>query len=239
MHEDRSELHEAFIDAYPTYVVTMLQRRGITVTTVIADAIVEGVAVLDGLLTTLDGLEPIEQVHSPLELFREALRPIDHALGIEGIDPVGTSVSTIAPWDRYDLAPGSSQVLGPRAHDSHLRWGVTKAAALAPMVNRPRVWIVSRLERAGDIERVVADLGYAPETDPTTRPVVAIVDLDAGRDVAHAAIRRAREQGVRIVVHGERIDDLDAAGVRAMGASVVVTTGALLARPEDFLPRLA
>lgn len=238
---NRSELHESFVEAYPTYVARTLESMGITVDEVIADAIVEGAAVLDGMLTTLDRLEPIDQRHSPLELFREALRPVDRALAMGGIPPPDPSRGRSAAWggatwDRYALAPGSSQMLGHRAHEAHVRWGLAKASALAPMVNRPYARIVASGDRFEALSSAVTGLGYRTASFDDGPPSVAIIE--ASVPGSHDAIRRAVIEGAHVVAFGDAIDDLEGAGLRALGAALVVTTNALLRDPHAHLPTI-
>lgn len=230
----RPTLRTAFVDAYPAYVAQVLAERGIEMDEVTADAVVEGVAVLDGLLSTLESTPYRDQRVSPLELFREALRPIDRVLGLRGIEPAGTTAGTIAAWDRYELAPGSSQVLGPEAHDAHLVWAVGKAKAMAPLVNRPGAAVLP----SEDIEVVEAieAAGYRV-TDRLEDAVVAVVAIDeGGGEEAMAASVEAR---VSVVVFGEEIDDLRRVGLTAAGAHRVVTRAELIASPTDVLPALA
>jgi hypothetical protein len=234
MASEPSELRRAFVEAFPRYVVDVLGQRGHEVTTTVADAIVEGTAVLDGLLTDLERRDAIDQRHSPLELFREALRPVDHALDVEGVRPDGHAPDSSTPWDRHGLAPGSSQVLGDRAHEAHLRWGVEKAAALAPLVNRPVATVVTTSERFERIAAAVGDVGYRARRSDGGNPVLVIVDNDVAE--AHAAIRRATADGVEVVVFGDDLDDLSAPGLRALGARTVVRTDDLLADPRRYLP---
>lgn len=234
---DRSELHESFVQAYPTYVARTLESKGIVVDEVIADAIVEGAAVLDGMLSTLDRLDPIDQRHSPLELFREALRPVDRALATQGTLPPDPTRGLPTTWDRYGLAPGSSQVLGHRAHHAHLQWGVAKASALAPLVNRPYARIVASGDLLDTLRSAVTDLGYRATSPDDESPAVALID--ASVPGAHDAIRRAVGEGAHVVAFGDAIDDIERAGLRALGAALVVTTGALLRDPQTYLPAIA
>jgi hypothetical protein len=242
MTGDRSELHESFVEAYPEYVARTLESMGITVDEVVADAIVEGAAVLDGLLSAFDRLDPIDQRHSPLELFREALRPVDRALAVEGIPPSDPTrglgaTRDRAAWDRYGLAPGSSQVLGNRAHEAHVRWGLAKAAVLAPMVNRPYARIVAFGDRFDALSSAVTELGYRTASPDHGPPSVAIID--ASVPGGHDAIRRAVAEGAHVVAFGDAIDDLESVGLRALGAALVVTTSALLRDPRAHLPVIA
>ncbi len=234
---DRSELHESFVEAYPAYVASTLESMGIAVDEYVADAIVEGAAVLDGMMTALDRLDPIDQRHSPLELFREALRPVDRALGVAGFPPPNASRGLGATWDRYGLAPGSSQVLGHRAHEAHVQWGMAKAAVLAPIVNRPYARIVASGDLFDALRSAVTDLGYRTVSPDDGPPSVAIID--AAVPGGHDAIRRAVGEGAHVVVFGDAVDDFERSGLHALGAAQVVTTTALLGDPQAHLPAIA
>jgi len=234
MESEPSELRRALVEAYPIYVVGVLESRGFEVTTLVADAVVEGAAVLDGLLMSLERLDPIDQRHSPLELFREALRPVSHALEVAGVRTKDAALLGGAPWDRYGLAPGSSQVLGRRAHEAHLRWGVEKSAALAPLVNRPLATVVASSDRGDDLTDILLGLGYRTTPSEGGRPTLVLVDI-AGTG-AHDAIHRAAEAGAEVVAFGDDLDDLATPGLRALGASTVVRTSDLLRDPERYLP---
>ncbi len=234
MSTDRSELHEAFLEAYPTYVVQTLGERGISVGEVIADAVVEGTAVLDGLLTTLDSTPILDQRTSPLELFREALRPVDRALSVVGAPEARDVSGSQATWDRYGLAPGSSQVLGARAHEAHLAWGVRKATAMAPLVNRPCAVVMASAELHDELVPSIEELGYRLPSRDGEPVAVALVDVRLG-GIAHEAIRRWATSGAHVVAFGD-VDDLSADGLRALGADVVVTTTDLLEDPAAHLP---
>lgn len=238
MAGDSSELRSALVEAYPGYVAGVLTSRGIAVDEVVADAIVEGTAVLDGLLASLDATPTLEQRTSPLELFREALRPVDRALALVGA-PEATDVrGDQAAWDRYGLAPGSSQVLGDRAHEAHLAWGVRKAAAMAPLVTRPRAVLMTTADRHGELVPAVEELGYVVPTREGEPVAAALIDVGLG-GIAHEAIRRWATSGAYVVAFGDEIDDLSTDGLRALGADVVVATSRLLADPSAHLPTIA
>ena len=224
MSEDQapSELHGLLVAEYPRYVARVLESRGIAVDEMIADAIVEGVAVLDGLLTTFDRTPALEQRTSPLELFREALRPVDHALAVAGVTaPSAGGRPRSLAWDRYDLAPGSSQVLGGEVHEAHMRWAIGKAQAIAPMVNRPTATIVGSAPGDDRLTAAVEALGYAVGADGA----VLIVDADgpSANEAIAEAVRSERPPS-RIIAHGRTIDDLRGTALRALGAHVVVDT---------------
>lgn len=226
------DLREALVAAYPGYVAAVLAERGIDMDELTADAVVEGASVLDGLLTTFQATPYPDQRVSPLELFREALRPIDRALDLRGIDPPQSEALGVAAWDRYQLSPGSSQVLGSEAHEAHLRWAVGKARAIAPLVNRPGAVVLPAAEDA-DVAEAVAAAGYRL-VQGLDAAVVAVIDRDLpGSD---SAMRAALEGQVHTVVIGDVIDDLDRVGLKAAGVAAVATRAEITATPGEVLP---
>lgn len=124
-----TELVDAFVEAYPRYVVRRCDALGVPVPT---DAVTEGGAWLRESLTELFRLPFAEQRRGPLELFQEAMRFPTAALEASGVEPVKRFevAQTALPGDLYDLAPASSQDLGENAWHAHLRWGAAKARAL-------------------------------------------------------------------------------------------------------------
>lgn len=237
MSMQRSELHRALVEAYPGYVARLLGERGIEVDEVVADAIVEGTEVLDGSMAAFEAIPTLEQRSSPLELFREALRPVDRALALVGA-PVARDVPpSQAGWDRFGLAPGSSQVLGPRAHEAHLAWGVRKAAAAAPLINRPCAVVMAAADRHEELAPLLEGLGYRLPTRDGETVAVSLIDVGLG-GLAHEAIRRWAASGAHVVAFGD-IDDLSADGLRALGADAVVTTEQLLEDPSAHIPAIA
>lgn len=228
-------LREAFVDAYPVYVASLLVDRGIRMNVVVADAIVEGTAVLDGLLTTLEGTPFPDQRVSPLELFREALRPVDKALAVSDIpEPANVQSITVAPWDRYALSPGSSQVLGDAAHDAHLRWAVTKAAAIAPGVLKPAIFLAPVDEAPPEVTVAVQSVGYRVVRELS--PSVSVAVVAASLPGAHSLVSEAVGMGLFTVVYGDDIDDLAAMGLRALGAAAIVSEARLVLEPAEILP---
>jgi hypothetical protein len=231
-------LREAFLDAYPVYVAGLLRERGIDLTVVVADAIVEGTAVLDGLLTTLEQTPLHEQRVSPLELFREALRPIDRVLAlVDAPEPSDTKRLGVAQWDRYDLSPGSSQVLGSGAHEAHLRWAVTKAAEVAPSVLAPAAFVATTGRSDESILEAVRSVGYRIVSDLSSEATLAVVS--SALPGCHELIIRSVGFGVHTVVYGDGLDDLDTTALRALGAAAVVSEAALASRPGDIVPNPA
>lgn len=237
-------LRVAMVEAYPTYVASLLVFRRVAMTDVIADSIVEGTHVLDGLMATLETTPAALQRHSPLQLFREALRPVTKALSREGQAEVSRDPEQTAllPWDRYALAPASTSAIGEEVHEAHLAWGVVKAASLgatgertAPQ--RPLVWFVCR---EGDSESVVAEgmrAGYrmlpAPQWD---RPVAVLIDLAV--DDAMELLGLAIHDDHRVVVYDDVIDDLRQPGLRAAGAWKIASRDDVLHRLGTILPVL-
>jgi len=239
LHGKTDDLRRTFVEAYPLYVAGLLTKRGIPVDPVIADAVVEGTAVLDALLRALGEMSLPEQRSSPLELFREALRPIDRALELTGV-PVGSHGSgarSLAPWDRYGLAPGSSQVLGDAAHEAHMLWGIAKARAMASTLDitlgpavglfcspRERPVLVAHAEAAG--YRTVG----LPSDDAVAMAFVSGDQAGADRVIRVAAAN------TRVVVYGRSIDDLDRVRYASLGVHTVLGTEQFLANVAKHLP---
>jgi len=236
---ESDELRAAFVDAYPRYVAVILTGRGIAIDAVIADAVVEGTAVLDGLLRTLGEIPLPEQRSSPLELFREALRPLDHALTLIGapLPSEGIGALRLAPWDRFGLSPGSSRVLGDAAHEAHLEWSLTKAAAMASIFSTtagPAVGLLcSASDRSGLVVQAEA-AGYRTVVLPSDEPVaVAVVCADEpdADDVIRSTAGTAR-----VVVYGRSIDDITQVRFASLGARSVLPADRFLDRLGDHLP---
>lgn len=221
-------LRTALVSAYPPYVATWIHDRGLEMDPVVGDAVVEGSHVLDGLLTSFEATKPEDQRRSPLELFREALRPVDRALRTMGVPiPSGGGVVRMAAWDDYGLSPGSSQVLGPEAHEAHLRWGVERAA----LITRPPVLLVG--DGTGRLQIAVENAGYR-KGGPGDR--IVVIDVD-GTDTG--SIRELSETGSHVVAVGDSVNDLTTPGLKALGAAVVVEMGRFVQDPASFLPKLA
>jgi hypothetical protein len=239
MQSEPDDVRRSFVDAYPRYVASLLASRGIQVDDVLADAIVEGAAVLDGLLATLEPIDPVDQVSSPLELFREALRPIDRALTLLGVRPPkpGSGATRVAPWDRYALSPGSSQVLGPRAQEAHIAWGLRKAQALARHHDPTQAPAIGLLVPARDIAGLVAEAEaahYRTVILPDDADCIVVV-VCADESDAVSTVREASKRS-RVIVYGRSIDDMDQTGLTSLGATSVLDAGALLGRLAEYLP---
>lgn len=244
MDDEARALRDAFVAAYPQYVARLLVERGIEINELLADAIVEGTAVLDGLLTTLLATPPRKQRHSPLELFREALRPVDRALTTIGAPrPADDGVQRrLHPWDGYGLSPGSSQVLGPAAHDAHLSWGIRKAMMVGAWSSPepPDRPVAVLLCREGDRDQLAVALraaGYGVSLEVGEGMAYALVDLDerTGSDAVQDLVR----SGVRVVAYGDHITDLVSMGLQASGVWKVVARSAVLADLSLIVPMVA
>jgi len=239
MQSESDDIRSSFVDAYPRYVASLLASRGIQVDDVLGDAIVEGAAVLDGLLATLESFDAVDQTSSPLELFREALRPVDRALTLLGVPPPqpGSGATRVAPWDRYALSPGSSQVLGPRAQEAHIEWGLRKAQAVARHHDPTQAPAIGLLVPDRDLPGLVAEAEAAhyrtvilPNDGDFAVAVVCADESDAVSTVREASKR------ARVIVYGRSVDDLDQMSLTSLGATSVLDAGALLGRLADHLP---
>lgn len=239
MEARENSVRRSFVEAYPRYVASVLASRGIGFDDVLADAVVEGTAVLDGLLATLEATEPVEQTSSPLELFREALRPIDRALTLMGVPPPqpGSGATRLAPWDRYALSPGSSRVLGDRAQEAHIAWGLAKAQAVAISVDSTQGPAVGLLCPVSDLGVLVAEAEAARyrtivlPSDAEISVAVVCADEEGSDDVV-----RAVSQSAKVIVYGRSIDDLDQIRFASLGASAVLDDRTLLGGLSEHLP---
>jgi hypothetical protein len=236
---DQDDIRSAFVAAYPRYVASVLASQGVAVDEVLGDAIVEGTAVLDGLLGTFESTDLATQTSSPLELFREALRPIDRALSLMGVPlpSAGSGPPRVAPWDSYGLSPGSSQVLGAKAQEAHLAWGLSKAQAIAGTIDSTRGPVVGLFCPAGDIGGLVAEaeaMHYRTIILPTDSEVsVAVVCADEpGADALVLAV----SHHAKVIVYGRTIDDMDQVRFASVGASSVVGEDRLLGNLARYLP---
>jgi hypothetical protein len=227
-------IRESFVAAYPQYVAGILTERGIEMEPVIADGIVIGTGVLDGLLSSLEAMTPGLASRSPLELFREALRPVDRALDVAGVDPphVDPNQRQLLPWDRYALSPGSSLILGATAHEAHVRWGIAKAQAFAAQptaglrcFNVDAPLFLSQLDA----------LGYRVLRLPSAEDVsIGLIDIDEG-DV-DSIISDLATAGAFVVAFGADPDDIKQNRYKALGATIVVPKRMLLDDLASHIP---
>ncbi len=241
MDDDSLALKEAFVVAYPRYVARILTERGIEVSELIADAIVDGTSVLDGLLGKLIDTPLHEQRHSPLELFRESLRPVDLALATSGVPrpAIDGARRELHPWDAYVLCPGSSTVLGASAHDAHLRWGIRKAmvaGAYSQQVvpDRPAVALLCREDDREHLGASLREAGYRPTNSVEDGSVFALVDIDIDSD--SDGVSAAMESGVRVIAYGDQVTDLTTTGLRAAGVWKVIPRSTVLTRLGTIVP---
>ncbi|KAA3636951.1 MAG: hypothetical protein DWP92_08720 [Armatimonadetes bacterium] len=239
MDDDALRMKEAFLEAYPRYVVRILNERGIELTELVADAIVDGSSTLDGLLQRLVDTPMDEQRHSPLELFRESLRPVDRALALSGVPApaIDEAHRRLHSWDVYTLCPGSSQALGPSAHDAHLRWGIGKAMAVGAFTRRtaPDRPMVALLCREGDREHLDGSLlaaGYRSVDGVEDGAVLALVDIDVNSDVVSEMVGL----GIRVIAYGDQVTDISTVGLRAAGVWKVVPRSTVLTSIGAIVP---
>ncbi len=244
MEQYSDALRIAFVEAYPRYVAGVLAARGIRVDDVIADAIIEGAQVLDGLLTTLGSTPPDQQRQSPLELFRESLRPVVRALDTVGVAevPRDPAQQALIPWDRFALTPASAMAIGTGAHDAHIAWGVAKTAALGQAIEmsereRPLLWFAAREGDAAGVvaagERAGYDVRQAPQWD---WPVAVLIDLAVHN--SDELIDLALGDGHRIVAYDDVVEDLRELGLKAAGVWKVASRDDVLHRLGTILPVL-
>lgn len=236
MTEPEPSIRSTFVASYPRYVASLLSERGVQVDQIIADGIVEGVAVLDGLLTSLERTAPALQRHSPLELFREALRPVGHALDVSGVSPPARDDQqrSLISWDRYALSPASPQLLGVEAYESHLRWGVAKARAL---VQTPTVGLLCSEADAEMLISEISTVGYGVLRLPAREPVsVAVVDI--AHSLADDTIRALAAAGSRVIAFGLDPDDMVEVRTRALGAHAIVSRTAFFSDVSTYLPTI-
>jgi hypothetical protein len=230
-------IRETFVAAYPRYVAEVLTERGIEMTATIADGIVIGTGVLDGLLASLEAKPPGLALHSPLELFRESLRAVDRALDADGVEvpPIDSPQRSLLPWDRYALSPGSARQLGPDAYEAHLRWGLAKAKA---HVQRPTAGLRCHDEDAPRLLQQLDALGYRVLRLPASEDVsVAVMDIDGGE--VDGIISELSSAGARVVVFGEDPDDLQQIRFKALGVDTVVQKRAVLDNLAEHIPVIA
>jgi hypothetical protein len=230
-------VRNTFVAAFPLYVAGVLAERGVEIDATIADGIVIGTGVLDGLLASLEAKPPGLASHSPLELFREALRPVDNALAVAGVGqpPIDAHQLSVLPWDRYALSPGSSQQLGAAAHDAHLRWGITKFQAHAV---QPTVGLRCRDEDAPRLLEQLDSLGYRVLRLPASEAVsVGVVDIDDGG--VDRIVSGLAGEGAHVVVFGVDPDDTQQIRFKALGAAVVVRKQSVVDDLGAHLPLIA
>jgi hypothetical protein len=238
MEDKDTSLRKTFVDAYPVYVASTLVCRGIEMNDLIADSIVEGAAVLDGLLAHLEATPYELQRQSPLELFREALRPVGRALNTEGVAPpeVNPGVVSLVAWDTYGLAPAASASLGPAAHEAHLRWGVSKAKAMVvprAEVRRPTVAVMCSLRDRDAIEQQVVSAGYAV-SGLVGGATICVVEVGHGRPTDE--LTNALTQGARTIAFGSELTDAERAALRAQGVWKIVSREQALTDLGAILP---
>ena len=204
------------------------------------------------------GQPSAQQARSPLELIRDATRPVTDALASLAV-PVPERddwEQSQHPEDVYQLYPASSQDLGEDAWRLHLQWGMDKAKAVAGVVpdttpedRSPRLPAVALfglpLEERQPVVDFIAERGYrallwrnpaALAEVPVERPLLAVVDLR--HPSARSAISTLVGDGIKCVAVADYVDDLIAPGLLALGAAEVIELTRLAGRLDGLLPRL-
>jgi len=233
---DNPGIRQALVEAYPQYVARLLVDRGIEIDPTVADGIVIGTETLDQLLATLESRPPGLEQHSPLELFREALRPVGDALDAAGVQPppADDNQRALLPWDRYALSPGSARQIGEVANEAHLRWGIAKAQAHAV---RPTAGLRCSDQDAPRILGQLNEMGYRVVRLPSDEPVsVVLVDIrETGVD---QIVAPAASAGGHVVVFGDDPNDFEVDRFKALGASAVVVRRDVIDDLASWLPSI-
>ncbi len=233
---DNSGIRQAFVEAYPQYVARLLLDRGVEIGPTVADGIVAGTETLDRLLATLESRSPGLERHSPLELFREALRPVGDALDVAGVEPplADTNQRALLPWDRYGLSPGSARQIGEAAHEAHLQWGIAKVRAHAV---RPTAGLRCSVADAPRLLEQLNQIGYRVIRLPSDESVsVALVDIrENGVD---QIVAPAASAGGHVIVFGDDLNDFELERFKALGASAVVVKRELLDDLASHIPSI-
>jgi hypothetical protein len=237
---EAEELRDRLVEAYRTYLVAMVESRGVPLDAPVEAAIDRGTAWLAGALHDLLSRPFREQGRGPMELFQEAMRFPTEALAASGLEPPERDPGQVSalPGDLYGLAPASSQELGDEAWRAHLAWGAAKARAMRPAVGLLSADLIdrSKVEAAagGGGFRLVVWRRRAAVDLRQERPAVVFVDL--AHDDADAVIRDLASSGVRVVGYGPHVDDLALVRARALGAADALPRSAFFRSLEGLLP---
>lgn len=245
-------LRSALVAGFRTWLADRLATLGLASDPGLADVAEEAATALDARLGDLLALPFADQARAPMEVVRDAVRPVVDELQRRGVPPTGGEAAF--PWDVFSLVPRGIADLGEEAERTLLAWGAAKASALggAPVVpptpRRPVVLLVTgdladrtrlaSIVEGGGLEPVVARNPAAVEDAlGTIRPVVAFVDL--GHRSADEVIGRLAAAGVRVVAYGPHVDDLALVRARSLGAAEVLPRSRFFRDPGRWLPELA
>lgn len=181
-----------------------------------------------------------DQRRSPLELLQEAVRGPTEWLASQGVRPPLRDPVAVAalPGDTYDLAPASSAALGDDAFHAHIAWGAAKAAALAPLVNRPTVVVVSGnlMDRSRFEEALPEGLALRVVAATPDLPEAVMAFVDATHPDADAVVRHYADSGVRVVAYGPHVETESLERLAALGADAV-TRSRLFKSLLAYLPQ--
>jgi hypothetical protein len=247
MVPEAKRLHAALVAAFPAYATRRFADAGYPLDKRSVEAIEAATTRLDFELA--DELERpfVDQRRTPLELFDNAIGTLTPILLAAGVEPRAGGRSS----DPYDLAPGSTAVLGEAVQRAQAAWGAAKASAFTggdPRgPQRPTV-VVMTMDRVARQQLCYAaeQAGYqcVPARNPSGVAGAIAADkvklglVDLAHRAARDAVERLRSAGVTTIVFGAAIDDLTETGLLAAGVRTVVDREALLTAPEEHLPRL-
>ncbi len=244
MDEGARALHLAFVGAFPAYLKAILVERGLP--ELDDETVSTARDWLDTQLAALLALPLPEQARSPLELFQEALAGPNARLTEMKVrpplrDPVAVSA---LPGDTYGLAPASSSALGEAVFEAHLAWGVTKAAAVAPLVSDDQGLVVlvsrdlvdrSRFEDAANGAGLRIEVWASSSKIRAFRPTAAFVDLT--HPAADKALATLAEEGTRVIAFGPHVDDESFSRAADLGATTTISRSALFKSLGQHMPR--
>jgi hypothetical protein len=247
MIPEAQRLHAAMVSAFPAYATRRFADAAFPLDRRSVEAIETATTQLDLDLADELGRPFVEQRRTPLEVFDGAMSTLTPVLLAAGVDPPTGGRA----GDPYDLAPGSSAVLGDAVQKAHAAWGAAKAAAFTggnPRGPKRPIVVVLTMDRVARQElcHAAEEAGFhcvAARNPSGVAGAIAGDNVKVGLvDLAHRAardaVKRLRDAGVSTIVFGSAIDDLTETGLRAAGVATVLDREALLRAPEEHLPRL-
>ena len=255
-----SDLVESLVAAFPIFVEHRLETLGVVADRGLTETITNAVAGLGDSLEMLATLPPQDQVKSPLELVREATLPFGEALLDRQVTVPERDEWAVAvhPEDLYELYPASSRDLGEDAWQLHLAWGISKARVVAGMVPASPPAAPATVDRGptaalfgldplrrGELASELGARGYRSllwrnpaALEKANSELLEVAFVYLGHPAAHDAIRTLAAQGTRVVAVTELVNDLEVAGMMALGAEDVVELDGVVDRLDRLLPRL-
>jgi len=232
---DARRLYDALTEGFGPYVRAKVASYGLTGSGLEA-AVDAAVRTLEAELERLLDQPGAVQTATPLEVVREALRPLTDALARTGVEPPERDEQQVAalPGDPYDLAPASAADISESAWEASLAWGASKAAA----VRRPVLVVVStNLMDAGPFEaaarRTGHDCVFVGPADVPPDPAIAFVDLEV--EGSDAVISDLAGGDVRVIAYGPHVDSFAMTRARSLGAAAAEPRSRVLRDPSAFV----